>query len=117
MKWIVDTAGKYGIMTLIEFHQDLGSEKYCGDGIPIWMVDKAQSFIQKTFPLPLEMPYKLNSTSDRFNYQDCANKPWGDYYFSYAVGDLFHKLYHNRDHLRDRFIRYWRKVATTFRGN
>jgi endoglycosylceramidase len=37
-KQIVDDAAKHNIYTLVDFHQDLLSEKFCGDGIPLWAV-------------------------------------------------------------------------------
>lgn len=37
---LVNLAGQYNIFTLVEFHQDLFSEKFCGDGVPLWAVPK-----------------------------------------------------------------------------
>ena len=37
---LVNLAGKYNIYTLVEYHQDLFSEKFCGDGVPLWAVPK-----------------------------------------------------------------------------
>jgi hypothetical protein len=35
---IVNKASRYGIYTLLDMHQDLLSEKFCGDGLPLWMI-------------------------------------------------------------------------------
>ena len=35
----VHRAAKYGIYTLLDAHQDVLSEKFCGEGIPDWAVD------------------------------------------------------------------------------
>ncbi len=32
-------AGTYGIYTILDMHQDILSEKFCGEGIPDWAVD------------------------------------------------------------------------------
>jgi endoglycosylceramidase len=42
--------GKNGIYTLLEFHQDLFSEKFCGDGVPIWAIPEEiyQDFAKPT---------------------------------------------------------------------
>ena len=32
-------AAEYGIYTLLDMHQDVLSEKFCGEGIPDWAVD------------------------------------------------------------------------------
>jgi endoglycosylceramidase len=37
---IVNEASKYHIYTLVEFHQDLFSQKFCGNGVPLWAVPK-----------------------------------------------------------------------------
>jgi endoglycosylceramidase len=47
MKDIVDLAGSYGIYSLVEFHQDIASEKFCGDGIPAWLIPER---LTKNFP-------------------------------------------------------------------
>ena len=38
MRQTVEDSGKYGIYTLVEFHQDLFSEKFCADGVPVWAI-------------------------------------------------------------------------------
>ena len=47
---IVNMAGKHGIYTLVEFHQDLFSEKFCADGVPLWAIPKK---VYHSFPKPL----------------------------------------------------------------
>lgn len=39
MEKLINLAGKHGIYTLIDFHQDLIAEKFCGDGIPTWLAN------------------------------------------------------------------------------
>lgn len=39
MDRLINMAGKHGIYTLIDFHQDLIAEKFCGDGIPTWLIN------------------------------------------------------------------------------
>jgi endoglycosylceramidase len=38
---ILDAAWARGIWTWVDFHQDLYSESYCGDGFPLWTVPNA----------------------------------------------------------------------------
>ena len=33
------SAGSHGIYTLLDMHQDVLSDKFCGEGIPDWAVD------------------------------------------------------------------------------
>lgn len=53
---LVNLAGQHGIYTLVEFHQDLFSEKFCGDGVPMWAIPKQ---VYHSFPRPLT----LNTTN------------------------------------------------------
>ena len=36
MQKIVSSASEYGIYTLLDMHQDVLSEKFCGEGVPAW---------------------------------------------------------------------------------
>lgn len=80
---IVNMAGEAGIYTLVEFHQDLLSETFCGDGVPIWMVLELK--LWKTFPFPVGKKV----TPSNFT----CSLPWSEYYFAYDVGEGFNHLY------------------------
>ena len=58
MKSIAAKAAKYGIYTLIDMHQDVFSEKFCGEGVPGWAVE---SFGSLRFPEPVDAAYKLEA--------------------------------------------------------
>ena len=48
---IIEKAGsKYGIYTLVEFHQDAWNAKFCGNGAPDWTIPKES---EGTFPIPV----------------------------------------------------------------
>jgi endoglycosylceramidase len=47
---ILDAAWARGIWTWVDFHQDLYSESYCGDGFPLWTVANAPA---PTFNCPM----------------------------------------------------------------
>jgi endoglycosylceramidase len=49
---LVNTAAKYNIFTLVEFHQDLFTKKFCGDGVPMWAIPKE---VYHSFPIPVKM--------------------------------------------------------------
>lgn len=50
LKALVSDAAQFGIYTLIEFHQDVLSELYCGEGIPHW----AAIEVHEAFPHEFE---------------------------------------------------------------
>ena len=71
-------------------HQDVFSEKYCGDGMPLWLVEDEL----KEYPLPV--------STEKFTWDNTTGRPenctkfeenWGEYYFSYSVAVSFEKLY------------------------
>ncbi|EGC38983.1 hypothetical protein DICPUDRAFT_148335 [Dictyostelium purpureum] len=110
MKELVEQMAESNIYTLIDFHQDLLSRKFCGEGIPDWAVNFTNT---DNFPLPVAKTYPKNSQS----YPDlnqCLNKDFGVYYFSKDVGELFQMLYDNTNGLQDQMIDYWRVLVKTF---
>lgn len=42
---------------------------------------------------------------------------WSTYYFSNSVGKAFGALWTNKHGMRDLFIKYWKKVAETFKDS
>lgn len=44
MERLINLAGSYGIYSLIDFHQDLIAEKFCGDGVPTWLMDELKLY-------------------------------------------------------------------------
>ena len=114
MERLINMAGEHGIYSLIDFHQDLIAEKFCGDGVPTWLMDELKLY--KTFPFPMGKKIKLNATGLP-SWDDCNKAQWGKYYFSYDVGQTFRELYKVGTKLNKKFTDYWVKVASRFRGN
>ena len=54
MKSIASNAAKFGIYTLIDMHQDVFSDKFCGEGVPSWAVKSSGSL---RFPEPVDGAY------------------------------------------------------------
>ena len=97
---IVNAAGEAGIYTLIDYHQDIFSEKFCGDGVPIWLMDELDSY--KSFPFPMGKKIPLNA-SGLPDWKDCDTGNWAKYYFSYDVGQGFNDLYNPNHKLNKKF--------------
>lgn len=114
MNQLVELAGKYGIYTLVEFHQDLFSEKFCADGVPIWAIPKSMS---RGFPLPISKPGTFDNQTGYPIGKTCMGHPWGEFYTTFSVNEGFHALYTNKHKLLDKFTNYWRTVARTFVNN
>jgi endoglycosylceramidase len=94
----VNTLGRHGIVSLLDFHQDLYNERFQGEGWPDWAVqdDGLPAQPQSGFPGNyLAMP-ALQRSFDHFWQNDPG--PGG-------IG------------LQDRYAAAWRHVAERFRGN
>lgn len=111
----VNKLGEHGIFTLVDFHQDIISEKYCGDGVPTWLIDEIHGY--KTFPFPWTLKKMPLNSSGLPSWSDCDQANWGKYYFAYDVGETFNHLYNTNHHLHKKFVAYWKKVASYLRGN
>lgn len=114
MGW-VNQAGKHSIYSLVEFHQDIFSPKFCGDGVPIWAIPKK---IYESFPIPLRKNHtEFDPKTGRPIAGFCENIQWGSLYASLAVNEAFSHLWSNKYGLLDKFARYWQKVVQAFKGN
>lgn len=82
-------AKKRGIYVILDMHQDLYSEKYSGDGAPLWAC------------LDDNIPFK-------------PLKPWFLNYFHPAVIKAFDNLWNNTDGIQEHFIRMWTYVAARY---
>lgn len=113
MHSIVERAAKYGIYSVIDFHQDAWNAKYCGNGAPDWASIPAK----ENFPLPLAAPVPVDPDTNHPTRDTCDginNNNWIKYYFSSAISTAIGAVYDNKFNLRTRFADYWGKVAETF---
>jgi endoglycosylceramidase len=114
MNRLVELAGQYGIYALVEFHQNLFSEKFCADGVPVWAIPKS---ISRGFPLPISKPGTFDNVTGMPTGKTCSGHSWGMFYTTFSVNEGFHALYNNKYKLLDKFTGYWSQVAKTFTNN
>jgi len=106
-------AAHYGIYTLLDMHQDVLSDRFCGEGVPTWAAQSAGSL---AFPLPRSFAYVVGK--DGFpTYKDCMKLGWPNYYLTEAASMAFQALYDNHDGLLDAWGAMWARVAQTFKGD
>lgn len=94
----VDTLGRAGVLSLLDFHQDMFNERFFGEGFPDWMVQ-----------------------DDGLPNQPNAGFP-GNYLSMPAVSRAFDHLWENSPDatgvgLEQRFADAWAHVAAVFRGD
>ena len=80
------------IWVLLDFHQDLYSEKFSGEGFPAWAVD------DDGLPTPVNAGFPGN-------------------YFQPSTSRAFDNFYANKDGLADLYAKAWGAVAKRFRGS
>eukprot|EP00768_Dysnectes_brevis_P005632 gnl/Dysnectes_brevis/4145_a5461_719.p1 GENE.gnl/Dysnectes_brevis/4145_a5461_719~~gnl/Dysnectes_brevis/4145_a5461_719.p1 ORF type:complete len:521 (+),score=150.68 gnl/Dysnectes_brevis/4145_a5461_719:78-1640(+) len=122
---IVTMLADAGIYTIIDLHQDLLSERYCGEGVPTWAVPASRDAVS-----PFALPILDRLELDEEGYpsrDDCLDHSFGLFYSSDAVGALFECLYTDCDPyapgdgsrlftLLSEFERHWAAVAAYFKG-
>ena len=112
---IVNNSAAHGIYSLLDFHQDVYSPKYCGEGIPLWASLTGESAWQ--FPRPLQWtPFNM-SAEGLPSSEDCGKFAWATFYLASATGSAFQNLYDNYDGIQDALGLFWQKLAERFHAN
>ncbi len=89
---LVDAAWGQGLRVIVDFHQDIWSRNYCGDGFPTWAVaDPAAP------------------------WHECPDPKWGlKYITNTEVRHAFDRFWANEDGLKDEFLSMWTKIGERF---
>lgn len=78
-----------GVRVILDFHQDVFSRAYCGDGFPLWASSEPDR------PIPA--------------IEDCADWFW-QYLTASPIDEEFARFWRNDDNLRDQFLAMWQYV-------
>jgi len=103
LEYIVNMCAKNDIYVMLDFHQDVLSENFCGEGIPSWAV-YTQNRTHR-FPYPVDKNYNFNNNVPLKN--DCNKHGWITYQFTQEASQAYQDLYSNYNGLKDKFINYW----------
>ena len=115
LRGVAQKASSYGIYTLLDMHQDVMSEKFCGEGMPPWAVQPSGSL---HFPEPIGRAFLTPDTGSGFPTRtDCARHPWSSYYVSEASSTAWQALFSNKDGLLDAWGAMWHTVVSVFKGD
>ena len=127
---IVTMSASKGVYTLLDMHQDVLSEYFCGEGIPSWAVRYSDggAYVPKIyhpdFPSPVDKPYTdfyadplqdgaLFPTRQACKQEDDGK--WPSYYAASATAQAFQALYDNQDGMADKWGAMWAHVAQRFK--
>lgn len=109
MRSIVVEAASYGVSTFLDMHQDVGSRKFCGEGIPVWATFTNVSG-EFAFPWPLAKPFATDSNGVP-SKADCERFAWAEYYPTAAVSSMWGNLYSNSYGMLDDMTAAWRAIS------
>jgi len=109
---------EYGVYTIADLHQDVGSRRFCGEGFPEHYVDSMfadpHSKISKAWDFPSPLTVELPKDDDGMPNQDeCMKHQFAQYYITDQVGALWNELYTPGTPLNLGFSKFWGKVAKT----
>lgn len=126
---LVQELGRNGIYTIIDAHQDVLSRQTCGEGIPAFYARSAnpeQTCNSSVFKKFLHLLGVCKPMAD-YGYstdeqglpriEDCRKRLFGLYNTAPEVTSLYKKLYENENGLQDKFINFWKVVASKFRSS
>ncbi|CAK0895425.1 unnamed protein product, partial [Prorocentrum cordatum] len=120
---IVKTAGSRGVYVLLDMHQDLLSEHFCGEGIPSWAVEPLKRHWER-FPVPL-WARPVEPGADGFpTRQDCAeifsenpfSHGWATGQGTIAAGHAYDSLFLNVNNMTEAWGAFWAKTASAVKG-
>ena len=125
IRTIVDMLWEAGIFSVLDLHQDVLSDKFCGEGVPAWMVNVSDLHAMP-FPLPAAFTNVSKADDATGNYvprPDCASRGllkfigWSQFYMTDASGKAWQQLLHNESLVGQMIEVHWRMVAKYFKGH
>lgn len=116
MKNLISKLSQHNIFVLIDFHQDSLSQKFCGEGLPLWASIPKKDAAHAPFPVPIDEPYIVDNTTGIPSVQDCDKHSWDVYQITEAAASAYQSLYDNHDDIQDAFAQYWQVMAKTFQS-
>eukprot|EP00928_Gymnodinium_smaydae_P079716 TRINITY_DN63575_c0_g1_i1.p1 TRINITY_DN63575_c0_g1~~TRINITY_DN63575_c0_g1_i1.p1 ORF type:complete len:516 (-),score=85.19 TRINITY_DN63575_c0_g1_i1:191-1738(-) len=121
MQSLVDRLASYGIYAYLDGHQDLLSEKMCGEGFPLWAVNitpGTAAFPKRGSLDIVTSAFKLDENGVPEPGQCVSMQPgsaWTKYNTAAAVLDVYTQLYDPHSALQNAFVDHWKTVGKTFR--
>jgi len=126
---LINRFAEYGMVTLVDNHQDLFSRKLCGEGVPgfyspwddidhscPWsVVGTMFRLAGKCIPI-VDYPLRYDENGLPL-VEDCHKQNFMDLYTAPEVSSSFQALYENKNGLLDKMMDFWTVVATRYRGN
>ena len=107
---IIKNLAKKNIYVILDFHQDVLNEKFCGEGIPSWLVG-----LYYSFPFPISRPFNVTGNNNP-TQKECDRHYWATYQFSYDASENYENFYNN-DEIIERFLIFWQISINYLKSN
>ena len=126
---IINTLGKNGIYTMVDAHQDVFSRNFCGEGVPYFYTNQLEYDNKCDASLVTQflgfVGYCKTLSDFDFNYdenglpeiEDCKKTSFAEYHYLAEFSSAYREFYLNTGNVQDKFIEFWKVVATKFKGN
>lgn len=116
---IVSTLADAGVYTILDAHQDCLGRRFCGEGLPDWVILKSLRIAgvnvsdpKEAFPKPF--PWDLGGDRDGLpDLAKCQSHNFVDYYNTKVSLASWRALYTTKE-LWDDFAQHWQAVANRF---
>ena len=126
---IINTLGKNGIYTMVDAHQDAFSRNFCGEGVPYFYTNELGYDKKCNANIVTQFLGFVGTCKnlDYFNFtydenglpviDDCKKNSFIEYHFLAEFSSAYKKFYENVNNIQDKFVEFWKVVATKFKGN
>ena len=126
---IINNLGKNGIYTMVDAHQDVFSRNFCGEGVPYFYTNQLEYNKKCDASLVTQflgfVGYCKTLSDFDFNYdenglplvEDCKKQSFAEYHYLAEFSSAYKQFYLNTGNVQDKFIEFWKVVATKFKGN
>lgn len=104
---ILDNFDAQNVVAIIDAHQDLVTERFCGEGAPDWVVP----LNSHSFPEPVTLRSWSTDATGMPLQTDCHSKNFGVFNMALETNQAVQAMWDNKDGFQDEFINFWRAVS------
>ena len=126
---IINKLGENGIYTMVDAHQDAFARNFCGEGVPHFYVNQLSYDTECSASLVTQF-LGFTGTCKTLSYfsfnfdenglpliDDCKKHSFIEYHFLAEFSSAYRQFYLNEANVQDKFVEFWKVVATKFKGN
>jgi len=125
VKLTIETLAARGIYTIVDMHQDVLGDRFCGEGLPSWTVARALAIAANKgfnvsdghrFPAPQKWDMGIDPATGLPSAAKCAEHPFANYYSTDEAAAALKALFSSPE-LSAAFAAHWGAVAAALGGS